>query len=116
MNLHAYDNVNPVFTTHWIVPENKKLYSYVVPYYKYYTFLKRYNKNNNTTDYYIAFSNCEDIEHHWYKTYLTNSKALKIDLSSIWNNSIFQSITHRRAINLVKDAVFEDGVVYQIEL
>ena len=115
MNLNAYDTVNPIFNTTWIVPENKKLYSKIIPYYKYYTFLKKYNKNDNVNDYYIAFSNEKDNTRTWFTTYFTNSKAIKIDLSFIWNDKIFKSIYYRREVELIVDNEFNDGIIYKIE-
>jgi hypothetical protein len=116
MNLNAYDSVNPTFTTTWIVPKNQKLYSYVIPYYHNYTFLKKYNNNTKCNDYYIAFSNNPDGNRKWYSTYRTKSKAIKVDLSSIWHDKVFDKIDENVEVNLIVDNTFDDGIVYRIEL
>lgn len=116
MNLNAYDFMIPNFTTTWIVPENKKLYSNVIEYYPYYTFLKRYNRNNKSNDYYIAFSNKETTNCVWYKTYTTKSHSIKIDLSPIWDNSNFKYIEDKQEINIEVDSKFDDGIVYFINI
>lgn len=116
MNLNAYDSVTPTFNTTWIVPENKKLYSYVITYYPYYTFLKKYNNNNKCNDYYMAFFKYPDGNRKWYTTYRTKSKAIKVDLSSIWYDKVFNKIDEPTEVNLTIDNTFDDGIVYKIEL
>lgn len=113
MNFNAYDAVNPVFST-WVVPRNQKLYSYTLPKYGHFTLLKRYDVSTGSYDFYIALSDNLTKDKIWYRTYLTNSKALTINLSSIWDISNFRFMTAPQEISIDEDAKFDDGVVYKI--
>lgn len=115
MNLNSYDSMTPIFRT-WIVPENKKLYSSVIPYHRFYTFLKRYDNTTKSYNYYIAFSNKETSDRVWYRVYLTKTKAIKIDLSPIWDNSKFKNINTPQELSFNVDDKFDDGVVYHIDI
>lgn len=115
MNLNAYDSMTPSFHT-WVTPDNKKLYSDIIPYYRFYTFLKRYNNSNKEYDYYIAFSNKEDATRRWYRVYLTKSKSIKLDMTPIWNQSIFRNVNVKQEISVNIDEEYEDGVVYHIDI
>ncbi|MDE6285138.1 MAG: hypothetical protein K2M17_05275 [Bacilli bacterium] len=116
MNLSAYDSMTPNFTKTWIVPANRKLYSYEMDFYHYYTFLKRYNPNNRSNDYYIALSNNITEDKVWFTTYQTNSKAITINLRPIWNESNFSKFRVPEEISLSLEEVFEDGIVYYIDI
>lgn len=115
MNLNAYDSMTPSFHT-WVTPDNKKLYSDIIPYYRFYTFLKRYNNSSKEYDYYIAFSNKEDATRRWYRVYLTKSKSIKLDMTPIWNQSIFRNVNVKQEISVNIDEEYEDGVVYHIDI
>lgn len=116
MNLNAYDAVNPIFTTTWVVPENKKLYSDVIPFYSFYTFLSKYNNKTEKYDYYIAFSNSTTKDKEWYRVYKTKSNSIKVDLYPIWNKSPFVNIKRSQEINIEVEDTFEDGVIYYLDI
>lgn len=115
MNLNAYDSMTPICKT-WIDPGTKKLYSDEIPYYRCYTFLKRYNQTTKEDDYYIAFSNEETTDRFWYRTYLTKSKSIKVDLIPIWNISRLNKINVKQEVNVDIDSKSEDGVIYSIDI
>lgn len=116
MNLNAYDSVTPNFTTTWVVPNNRKLYSYTIPFHRYYTFLKRYNKNDKFYDFYIAFSNNQTKDKIWFNTYRTNSNAIKVDLKPIWNITNFYKLQYPQEIDIQLEDKSEDGAIYYFNI
>lgn len=116
MNLNAYDSVTPCFSKTWIVPDNKKLYSYEIPYHPFYTLLKRYNNKTFSNDYFIALSDRLTDDKQWSTTYKTNSNAIKIDLAPIWKESSLNKLYRSTEISTRIDNVFEDGIVIYIDI
>ena len=70
MNLAAYDKVEQNITKTWINPRYNRIYSNELEHYSFYTFLKKYNKENDCFDYFLAMYN----------------KPIK-DNNGIWHNS-----------------------------
>lgn len=116
MNLSAYDAVeNDVFADTWINPTYKKLYSRSIKYYPYYAFLKKYNKNTKSNDYYVAMLKNTN-SHVQCRSTIMNNKVIKLDLSPIWSTSYLCTFKQRTAIFIEEVEKNEDGVIYYLDI
>lgn len=116
MNLSAYDAVeNNVFADTWVNPTYKKLYSRSIEYYPYYAFLKKYNKNTKSNDYYIAMLKNTN-SHVQCRSVIMNNKVIKLDLSPIWSKSSLCKIKERTSISIEEVERNEDGVIYYLDI
>ena len=117
LNLNPYDKVENQFNNKtWINPKYKKLYSKEIEFKPYYSFLQRYNKNSNTYDYYVIFSNVQYDDINWHSTTTNKNKAITINLSSIWNKSTLNRIKTPESISLIKKEEDKDSVIYYIDV
>ena len=87
MNIQCYDNAVKETNSRIWVP-NKYLYTKIVPFKKYYVILKRYSEEENKYDFYIWFTNNENIDDKYNKqlTNKTNRVTVYINLYPIWND------------------------------
>lgn len=116
MNLNAYDAVEAnIYNNNWINPIYKKLYSRSIEYHPYYAFLKKYNKESKTNDYYIAM--LDDTNNHANcRSVVINNKLIKIDLSPIWTTSSLCKLKERTCINIEEVDRNKDGVIYYLDV
>lgn len=116
MNLSAYDAVeNDVFADTWINPTYKKLYSRKIEYHPYYAFLKKYNKNTKSNDYYIVMLNNTN-SHVQCRSVVINNKVIKLDLSPIWFTSSLCNLKQRTTISIEEVERNKDGVIYYLDV
>lgn len=85
INLSAYDNVTIVHDT-WIDSKYKRLYSKSIPYRPFFTLLKRYNNEDNRTDYYLVLSDEVTPDKVFKGVAKSPKKFLKFDLSTFWKD------------------------------
>ena len=115
MNLSAYDTVKVNKTSTYINTENKCLVTNEIPFYKYYSLAKRYNKEENCYDIYIIFSNKAEENIVWNTVYFRSNKV-KINLRHIWNNINIDANNWFVDVKLIKDDEDDDGCIYKLEL
>lgn len=116
MNFSAYDAVEAnIYDDSWVNPIYKKLYSRNIEYHPYYAFLKTYNKESKTNDYFIAmlddtsnYANCRSV--------VINNKLIKIDLSPIWTTSSLCKLKEKTRINIEEVERTKDGVIYYLDV
>lgn len=114
MNLSAYDIMTDInYKKSWIDPQFKKLYSYELPKYKYYSFLTKFNKDDNIEDLYIVLY---DDEQEFIKNYQTEEKynVTKYKLNDIWKYFI-NTVLNKRNVNLILEEKQEDCIIYKFD-
>lgn len=114
MNLSAYDIMLDVnYRKTWIDPQFKKLYSYEFPKHKYYSFLKRYNKDYKCNELYIVLY---DEEQELISNYSTEEKynICKFRLNNVWE--YFNKITSKQNITVTLEETQKDCVIYKFDI
>ena len=114
MNLVAYDKVITInYRKTWIDPYYKKLYSFELPKYNFYTFVTKFNPECNKEELYIVFYN-EEQEN--IKNYIPNEKhhIKKYRLNDVWKYFISFNIPSN--VNLIVDSEQEDCVIYKFDI
>lgn len=115
MNLSAYDTIKQVdYLKTWVDPRYKRLYSREIPFYKFYSFAKKYNPDNKATDYYIINHNTLDTDLIVHST-IQDKGMIKMYLKDIWDESPLKYIRDVENIKLEIDSEQEDCIVYHIE-
>lgn len=113
MNLSAYDSVN-VKSDFTISPTYKTLYAIGLDYRYFYTFLKKYNVQEQCNDYFVVLSNSTDKDNDWKSVYYNKQKRLiKFNLNSIWND-IARYVPQFIAVDLKLIDGDEDCEIYKI--
>ena len=116
MNLAAYDKVDEVnYLKTWIDPRYKRLYSRELPFYKFYSFAKRYNNDTKETDFYLILHNNleSDITIH---SVISDKGMIKMYLKDIWNESIFKTFKTVSNVTLTLIDKQDDCVIYLIDI
>lgn len=115
MNLAAYDKVEQNITKTWINPRYNRIYSNELEHYSFYTFLKKYNKENDCFDYFLAMYNKPIKDNKNYNVIIDND-TVKLNLFSIINEPIFKNITNKTYINIEIVNKQPDGIIYKLNI
>ena len=115
MNFSAYDPVNTIDNS-YILPEYYRLYTKSIKYRNYYTFLKRYDEENKTYNYFLCMCDAPTNTLEWYSANRDTKGLIKISLKPIWLLSQFRTLTTRTPVNLVLDTQDDDGEIYYIKM
>ena len=113
MNLNAYDDVTPI-NKNWISPRYKKFYSKTLPKYDFFTILKRYNKSESTTDYYLVLCN-DTIPDKICCSIIHNPGYDKFDLTRFWKDLPIRG-NKDIEVYLELEEEHEDYLVYYISI
>lgn len=116
MNLSAYDVIKQInYLKTWVDPRYKRLYSRELPDYKFYSFAKKYNPDNNVTDFYIILHNNIDTDLIIHPV-IIDKRVTKLYLKDIWNESPLRTITNIENIKLdIDDNTQDDCIIYKID-
>lgn len=116
MNLNAYDNIKDKINKNktWIIIKKRLLLSREIKYRKYYTFLKRFDLESQTYDYYIALFDSKIEDRIIFDTKRDDYGRIKIKLQSVFNE--FNFIELDKDCNIIIECVDKqkDGEVYKI--
>ena len=116
MNLVAYDTVKEVnYLGTWVDPRYKRLYSRSLPYYKFYSFAKRYNPSKQSTDFYLILHNELDTDLTIHSV-IVDKGVIKMYLKDIWYETSFTHLKDIVNINLTLDDKQEDCAIYLIDI
>lgn len=118
MNLNAYDTITQKIdkTKTWINIENQQLFSREIPYRKYNTVSKRYNKEDNTYEYYIIMLDDYPLDRPYTKTKKDNYGRIKLYLRSIWNECFSPYFEKDTNIDITHIEHTDDGDIYKINI
>lgn len=117
MNLILYDVVNEKIdkTKTWIYPSKYRLFSREFNTRKYYYIGKRYNKDNDTTNYYLIFTD-KCINKSCKLTNIDNFGRFNINVRSIWKYTTLKNITKPININIKLIEDNTDSTVYYLDV
>ena len=118
MNLSAYDAIYPKIDKQktWIDVNHYQLLSREIKYRPYITICKRYNKEENDYEYFVVLLDNIPPERDYSKTKFDEYGRIKINLKSIWKETILQNIEHNCNINISHIEHTDDGDIYKIDL
>lgn len=113
LNLSAYDNLTSnTKSDTWINTYAKRLYSYSLPKYNYYKFLKKWNMDINKYDYYLACSN-EKLEGKCMTLDIFgNKRSLKV--ASFLKDYNQKDLKNSYYLTFELDSKQKDGIVLKI--
>ena len=119
MNIQCYDNAVKETNSRIWVPA-KCLYTKTIPFKKYYIILKRFNKDTNEYDYYIWFTDNQDIDPKYNKqlTNKTNRGTVYVHLNQIWNELNLNTYVENLYVKLELEEKDEDDTseIYKLVL
>ena len=116
MNLSAYDGIKQVnYLGTWVDPRYKRMYSRVLPYYKFYSFAKKYNPIKQCTDFYLILHNELNTDLAIHSVYVNNN-VMKIYLKDIWNETSLRYLTYISNITLTLEDKQDDCVIYFLDI
>lgn len=116
MNLAAYDTIKEInYLGHWIDPRYRRLYSRNLPYYKFYSFAKKYNPIKQVTDFYIILHNNLDTDLTIHSV-IVDKGVIKLYLKDIWDETILKNIKDITNVDLILEDKQEDCSIYFIDL
>lgn len=116
MNLSAYDGINNKInkTKTWINVKKHILLSREIKYRKFYSFAKRYDKNNNCYNYYIILSDTPPDKLVSYFTKYDDYGRVKLRINEIYDNIVLNPVTENINISIKHIDEQEDGDIYEI--
>ena len=114
MNLSAYDKMEINSKEPYVSVEYKKLYLYDIEYKKYYSFLKRYNSEDDTMQIFVLLTNDKNNNIKYHSVCKKSDKTITIDLSYIWFNCDLYKLKEMTNISFNKVDEQEDGDIYEI--
>ena len=116
MNLSAYDTINNKIdkTKSWIDVKKRVLLSREIKYRKFYSFAKRYDKNNSCYNYYIILLDNPQDQFGYYSTKFDDYGRIKIKLNEIYNDINLNSLNKNTNIIIKNIEHEEDGDIYEI--
>ena len=115
INLNEYDNV-VTKSKNWIDPEFKRLYSNNIKRKPYFTILKKYDRTNDTSDYYLVMLDKLNEKFVCDETYITKTGTVKIPLNRFWDKLPIATIHEK--VDVLIDLVEEDEhtIVYYLDI
>lgn len=118
MNLVAYDKVDSVLNKQktWIDVSHKRLISREIKARKYITFGKRYDKEQQTTIFFIITLDDIPQDRHYIKSHIDDYGRLKIDVKSIWIDSGLCNIKDNTNVTISHIDSSTDGDVYELKI
>lgn len=116
INWKLYDEVK-IKNINWIDKKYKRFYSRSIPYKPFYTILKKYNQNNNCTDYYLATIDEPVSGYNWHGAQ-QKKDFIKYDLSFCWDDVLKSLPMSKQVIEVNVELVEEDDVaaIYYIDI
>lgn len=106
----SFDKTKP-----YISKANKKLYLVGIPYYRYYIWLKRFDKDINRYKYFVLLTSTLDETLKLLKCNYNNSKEIRIDVP----DEILKELSYDKqnpfnvSLEIIEDK--EDYVVYSVD-
>lgn len=118
MNLNAYDTIIPKVDKQktWIDANHYQLLSREINYRRYVTICKRYNKSENDFEYFVVLLDDIPPEREYSKTKFDEYGRIKINLKSIWTNTILHTFEHNCNITISHIEHTDDGDIYKLDL
>ena len=117
MNLLMYDPIDEKVDKQktWVYPNKKCLFSRELKYYKYYYLAKRYDNNNDCTNYFLIFVN-NQVNNICKLTKIDNFGRLSVNISKIWKYTILKNITKPENINIDLVEYDKNQIVYYLDI
>lgn len=115
INLNEYDGV-VIKVNSWIDPQYKRLYSDSIKRKPYFTILKKYNPNTNTTDYYLVMLDKINNKFVCDETNVSNSGTVKVPLDKFWDSLPINKYIQRTDIYIEFIEEDEHTIVYYLDI
>ena len=118
MNLNAYDNVIEKINKQksWIDIKKKILLSREINVRNYVLLTKRYNKDTNTTDYFIVMLDNPPVNRTYKRAKVDDYGRFKISLASIWSETYLCYMNSDFNISISLEEHSTDGDIYKLDV
>lgn len=118
INLNEYDitSIKIDKTKTWIDIARKKLISKEIKVRKYNCICKKYNTDTKEYEYFIIMLDTPPTDRRSHKTFVDDYGRIKINLSTIWNESCLANYKKDTNIDLLLVDSEDDGDVYKLNL
>lgn len=118
MNLVAYDKVKPSLNKQktWIDVSHKRIISREINPRNYITFGKRYDKELQTSIFFIITLDNIPYDRHYYKSHVDDYGRLRIDVKSIWKDAGLCNIEDNTNITIKHIDSDNDGDIYELQI
>ena len=117
MNLSAYDKVEEVYTGAKLNVIYKKLYTTIIKFRNFYSFLKKYDVKNKHYEFYLVLlDNTDDNLNMYSTTYDKDKYRLKFNLAPIWKDANLNRYNSNIFINIEHIEHTDDGDIYKLDI
>lgn len=116
MNLNEFDTIKDAESGYKVIPKYKRLYTINIKFKPYYAILKKYNQKTNNTSYYLVLSDVIVDNMNFHTTNRYGNNGVKIDLSSIWKDTILSTFNKETHINMFITDSDDTTVVYGFDI